>query len=199
MAEVDVKKNQKEEKAITRRGENELANRGTWEPFSWLRTPSEFFNDPFSVMRRLREEMDRAFSRSFGEEFGVSGLWSPAIEVTERNGTLQVHAELPGLKPEDVKIEATDDSLIIQGERKYEHEENKQGVFRSERRYGRFYREIPLPEGANVEQAKAQFNNGVLEVSLPVPERKSNRREIPIGDGSGVSESVTRSATEQKK
>ena len=198
MAEVDVKKNQKEEKAVTKRGENELANWGNWEPFSWWRTPSEFFSDPFSIMRRFREEMDRAFSRSFGEEFGGGKLWSPAIEVTEQNGILQVHAELPGLQPEDVKIEATDDSLIIQGERKYEHEEKKEGVFRSERRYGKFYREIPLPEGANVDQAKARFNNGVLEVSLPVPERKSNRREIPIG-GSGASESATPSATEQKK
>jgi HSP20 family protein len=126
MPEVDVKKNQKEEKSITRRGGSELASRGTWEPFSWWRTPSEFFSDPFSVMRRFREEMDRAFSRSFGEEFGSGEMWSPAIEVTEQNGALQVHAELPGLRPEDVKIEATDDSLIIQGERKYEHEENKQ-------------------------------------------------------------------------
>jgi HSP20 family protein len=199
MTEVDVKKNQKEEKAITRRGGNELASKGTWEPFSLWRTPSEFFSDPFSVMRRFREEMDRAFSRSFGEEFGGAEKWFTAIEVTEQNGAFQVQAEQPGLKPEDVKIEATDDSLIIQGERKYEHEENKQGVFRSERRYGKFYREIPLPEGAKVDQAKAQFNNGVLEVSLPVPERKSNRREIPISSGAGASESATRSATEQKK
>lgn len=195
MAEVNVKKNEKEEKAITRRAGNELANWGNGEPFSWWRTPSEFFNDPFSVMRRFREEMDRVFSRSFGEEFGGAGMWSPAIEVTEQDGNLRVHAELPGMKPEDVKIEATDDSLVIQGERKYEHEENSKGIFRSERRYGKFYREIPLPEGANVDQAQARFNNGVLEVTLPVPERKSNRREIPIGSG----ESATAAAAEQKK
>jgi HSP20 family protein len=94
--------------------------------------------------------------------------------------TPNVHAELPGLKPEDVKVELTDNALVIQGERKYEHEENKSGVYRSERRYGQFYREIPLPQGANAEQVKAQFNNGVLEVTLPVPEPTSNRRRIPV-------------------
>ncbi|HLH16559.1 MAG TPA: Hsp20/alpha crystallin family protein [Bryobacteraceae bacterium] len=180
MAEVDVKKNQKDEKAVARRGESELATWGDWDPLSWWRTPSEFFRDPFSVMRRFREEMDRVFARSFGEEFG-NGAWMPAIEVSEQNGNLQVRAELAGLKPEDVKIEATEDSLVIQGERKSEHEEKREGVFRSERRYGKFYREIPLPEGAKVDQAKAHFDNGVLEVTLPIPERKSNRRQIPIG------------------
>jgi HSP20 family protein len=85
---------------------------------------------------------------------------------------------------EDVKVEALDDALVIQGERKFEHEEKRKGVFRSER-YGRFYREIPLPEGASADEAKAHFKNGVLEIELPVPERKSKRREIPIGSGSG--------------
>jgi HSP20 family protein len=110
-------------------------------------------------------------------------VWSPAIEVREEDGKLRVHAELAGLKPEDVKVEALEHALVIQGERKYEHEEKQEGVVRSERRYGRFYREIPLPEGASADEAKAQFKDGVLEIELPVPERKSRRREIPIGNG----------------
>jgi len=130
-------------------------------------------------MRRFSKEMDRTFGRFFTREEGES-FWSPAIEVTQGEGQLNVHADLPGLKPEDVRVEVTDDQLIIQGERKYEQEEKKKGFYRSERRYGQFYRTIPLPEGANTEQAKAHFANGVLEVGLPVPEQKSNRREIPI-------------------
>jgi HSP20 family protein len=197
MAELNVKRNQAEGQSVTRQGGNELANWGNRDPFfSWR--PSDFFNDPFSVMRRMREEMDRMLSRSFGEEFaGGSAVWSPLIEVREQNGKLQVHAELPGLKPEDVRIELADDSLVIQGERKYEHEDKSEGVFRSERRYGKFYRQIPLPEGANADQVKAQFNNGVLEVTVPVPERKSNRRQIPIATGSG--EHAAAAVTEQRK
>lgn len=83
-------------------------------------------------------------------------------------------------------VGVTDDALIIHGERKYEHEDRKGGVYRSERRYGQFYREIPLPEGAKTEQAKANFKDGVLEVVLSVPEAKSNRRTIPIESGSSA-------------
>jgi HSP20 family protein len=96
-----------------------------------------------------------------------------------------VTAELPGLTKDDVKVELTQDGLLIQGERKEEHEERQKDLLRSERRYGRFSRLIPLPEEANVEQAKAQFNNGVLELTIPIPEEKRKRREIPIESGGG--------------
>ena len=65
-------------------------------------------------------------------------------------------------------------------------EEDKGGVHRTEIRYGRFFRSIPLPEGANVEQAKATFENGVLEVSVPVPEEKTRRKQVPIQSGSAA-------------
>lgn len=203
MADVNVKKtSETNEQALQKRDNERGVSRRSWDPFSFSLMPSDFFGtDPFSMMRRFREEMDRSFARFFGgtESGSEAGVWTPAIEVAQRDGVLQVHAELPGLKPEEVKIEVTDDALVIQGERKYEHEENKGGVYRSERRYGQFYREIPLPEGANVEQAKAQFNNGVLEVTLPVPEQKSNRRTIPIESGSSNGSASKEQNKEQKK
>lgn len=190
MADVQVKKqggSERNESSLQRRGEEHGLSRREWEPFGWR--PSDFFNaNPFSLMRRMQDEMDRTLSHFFGRQTGGgSDTWSPAIEVAERNGQLQVHADLPGLKPDDIKVEITDNSLVIQGERKFEHQEEKGGVYRSERRYGNFYREIPLPEGANVEQAKADFHDGVLEVDVPVPEQASKRRSIPIGGGSSAS------------
>src|SRR5258706_16337605 len=74
----------------------------------------------------------------------------------------------------------TDDAIVLEGERKCEHEENKGGVHITERRYGRFYRAIPLPEGAKTDQAQAKFENGVLEVEVPVEQPKEQRRQIPI-------------------
>jgi HSP20 family protein len=188
---VDVKKQNKkhsEEKALAKRRRSEVSNWGNWHPFAFSVTPTDFSStSPFALMRRLSMEMDRAFGRFFGQGLGDRyATWVPAIEVTEHNGQLQVRAELPGLRPEDVKIEVTDDSLIIQGERKYEHEEKKKGSYRSERRYGQFFREIPLPEGANVEQVKAQFNNGMFEITIPGLEQTSKAREIPIQSGSSA-------------
>ena len=145
-------------------------------------TPQEFFSsNPFSLMRRMSEELDRVF-----QEYGLNrdgdnkAGWSPAIEVVEKDGKLNIRAELPGLSPDNVKIEVANDALTIQGERKVEQEENQGGVRRTERQYGFFYRTIPLPERADVEHANAKFQNGVLEISIPVPEQNESRRSIPI-------------------
>ena len=160
-------------------------------------TPQEIFSsNPFSLMRRMTEEMDRMI-HEFGLERGEGNRmgWSPAIEVTERDGKLSVRAELPGLSPNDVKVEVTNDALVIQGERKVEHNEKDGGVQRTEREYGLFYRSIPLPEGADADHASAKFQNGMLEVTVPVPQQKEQRRSIPIEvDTKSQSDAQTKAA-----
>ena len=141
--------------------------------------PGEFFRmNPFSLMRRLSEEMARFVESGRSEEREKS--WMPSVDVSQKEGNYVVHAELPGIKPEDVKLEITDEAIILQGERKSEQEETKGSVHLTERHYGRFYRAIPLPQGADTEHAKAKFDNGVLQITVPVEEPRSNRREIPI-------------------
>lgn len=152
----------------------------------WME-PREFagFN-PFSLMRRLSDEMDRAFASSFGLWPGgatttEAAVWSPPVEVFERGNDLVVRAELPGLTKDDVKVELTADGLLIQGEKKREHEEQKEGFYRSERSYGRFSRLIPMPQEIDTEKVNAQFKDGVLEVTTPIPESmRRKHREIPI-------------------
>ncbi len=170
MADVPVRKERSTERGISRRGES-------WPGFG-LPGPWDLFSmSPWSLMRRFSDEMDRWFS---GREAGETGMWSPNIEVRERDNNLVVSADLPGLNKDDVRVEVTEDGLCISGERKREHEERREGYYRSERSYGTFSRIVPLPEGANIDQAKAQFNNGVLEVTVPIPEGARRRREIPI-------------------
>jgi HSP20 family protein len=175
---AEVQKKQTEERDVRRR-RNEPSLLSEYSPL-W-RSPGEFFSgSPFRAMRRMLEDMDRLFESRGPAEQGQMQTWWPAIEVSEHEGKLVVHADLPGLKKDDIKVELTDDGLVLRGERKREHEEEKEGWHRSERSYGSFYRLIPIPEGAKIEQAKAQFNDGVLEITIPIPEEQRRRREIPI-------------------
>jgi len=170
-------------------GQGTLA-RSSPAPIGFIAPIDLFRLNPFSLMRRMTEEMDRVFGDGQERERGGDAFWAPAVEVSQREGNYVVRAELPGLKPEDVKLEIENDALVLQGERKIEREEDRGGVHRTEIRYGRFYRSIPLPEGADVEQARARFENGVLEVTVPVPEEKAQRKQIPIQSGSSASASA---------
>ena len=139
-----------------------------------------FAFSPFAMMRRLTEEMDRAFASSFGLS-RESGAWSPAIDVREREGNLEIDAELPGLNKEDVRVECTDEGIIIEGEKKREEQKEEGGWRRTERSYGHFYRMVALPEGAQTDKAKAEFKDGVLRVRVPLSEQQRKSRQIPIG------------------
>jgi HSP20 family protein len=155
---------------------------------------------PFSLMRRFSEEMDRVFgdfgfgaslAPGLGREFGrladmEGSLWLPQVEAFEREGKLIVRADLPGLSIDDINVDISDDAIKIRGERRQEKEENDEGYYRSERTYGSFYREIPLPSGVNREEANASFRNGVLEITVPAPARQSGSRRIEIAGGSEV-------------
>jgi len=91
---------------------------------------------------------------------------------------------VPGLSKDDVTVDIADDQLTIKGERRFEHEEERDGVFRSERSYGNFCRVIPLPPGAIADSAKATFQNGVLEITMEAPSADVRRgRRVEIKEG----------------
>lgn len=152
---------------------------------------------PFRMLERFTDEMDRVFedfgfgrlrSRQPGRGFGfLSGeeMWTPEVEIFHRNTELVVRADLPGLNRDDVKVDVTDNEVTIEGDRQRQHEEGREGVYRSERSYGKFYRVIPLPEGVIADQAKATFKNGVLEITMPAaPEQARRGRRLEITEGS---------------
>ena len=169
MSEVAVSKKTSEAPAVSRSSE-------LFPPIFPLGRFSSL--NPFAMMREFASEMDRVFrSNGSGTELQA---WAPSVDVQQCNGNLVVSAELPGLKTEEIKVESTDDTLIIQGERKQEHKEDHEGYHRWERSYGRFYRAIPLPQGAKADQVKAELKDGVLKVSVPTPETKNKARQIPV-------------------
>jgi HSP20 family protein len=140
-----------------------------------------FGRSPFGLLDALTNDVERAF-RGFAPAM-KEDFWTPATEIRKCNGDLVVTAELPGIQKDDVKVELTDEALIIQGERKSEHTDDHDGYHRTERSYGRFYRMIPLPEGAKPDQVKAELTNGVLKVSIPLPQAKKQPRVVPVETG----------------
>jgi HSP20 family protein len=153
---------------------------------------------PYRMLERFADEMDRVFDDfGFGRGlarpgFGPSWLaqatsgdltWTPDVEVLHQNDQLIVRADLPGLTKDDIKVDVSEDHVTIQGERRHQHEEEREGVYRSERSYGVFRRDIPLPPGTISDQAKASFRNGVLEITMPAaPESARRGRRLEIAD-----------------
>jgi len=154
---------------------------------------------PFTMMRRMAEEMDRLFDQ-FGVPrtgpalmprigtwlddetwtgsgtTGARALWSPQVETFRRGDDIVVRADIPGVQKDDVHVEVENDVLTISGERRDEQEEQRDGYYRSERSYGQFYRALPLPEGVDAEKCEASFKDGVLEVTLPAPKQEEGRK-----------------------
>jgi HSP20 family protein len=150
--------------------------------------------DAFAMLRQMTSELDRMFDGFEWPAFKwpsppnrpalEAATWFPEIDVFAKNGRLVTRIDLPGLKKDDVKVEVADGRLTISGERKTEAEEKKGEFYRSERQYGSFYRSVPLPEGAKLEDVKATFSDGVLEVSVPLPAvPEAKVRKVQIQDG----------------
>ena len=147
---------------------------------------TRYGRNPFAMMQQLSNEMDRLFdsffsgapSRRFAQDQRAPTLWSPEVEMSEEGSRLRVCVDLPGMSKDDVKLDIQQGTLVIQGERREERSEGgaQQGFRRSERRFGSFYRAIPLPDDVKEDQAEARMNNGVLEITFPLEERKQPRR-----------------------
>lgn len=135
-------------------------------------------------MNRLFEDLWRGFdapvpSRSEGM---AATMISPRIELKERDAEIEVCAELPGLKENDVEVTVTDNVLSIRGEKKLERKEEEKGYTYSERSYGAFERRIPLDAEILADRVEAKFADGLLTVTLPKnPVSRGHARRIPIG------------------
>ena len=126
----------------------------------------------------MEDLMERWFSGGGGEEWSVS-RFTPALNLSETDGSYEVSVELPGLKPEEVKVEFNDGNLWIRGEKQEEKEEKGKTFHRVERRHGEFRRVIRLPAKVDEEHLEATFTNGVLHVTVPKSE-EVKPKQIPV-------------------
>lgn len=158
---------------------------------------------PFGVMRKVTEEMDQLIDRYLSRPLndarlrggGVAGGmaserstaapspsgWTPAVEVAQRAQQFVVRADLPGVARDDVRVEIRRDRLTIEGDRKQEPTREPGEYCRSECAYGHFYRVVALPLGADTEAASASMHDGMLEITVPLPESGRQPRRLEIG------------------
>jgi HSP20 family protein len=127
--------------------------------------------EPMREMMTLREAMDRLFDDAFTRPLSLSGVSAaPAIDMYQTEDDVVVKATLPGLKPEDVEITVTGETLTLRGEYKQENEQSNARYHIREQRYGSFERSLMLPTDVKADKAKADFENGVLTITMPVAE-----------------------------
>jgi len=119
---------------------------------------------PWGLLNQLQKELERSHQ---GEGSIATAEWTPAVDIKEENDKFVLHADIPGVKPEDIDISMEDGVLTIKGEKKTEATTEQEGYKRVERTYGSFYRRFSLPDTANADAISAKSKLGVLEIVIP--------------------------------
>ena len=135
-------------------------------------------------VNRLFDDFFRGFDLQPFAGMGRAGEFAPPIDVKETDKAFTVTAELPGMDEKDVEVLLSADTLILRGEKRQEKEEKSENVYRMERSYGSFHREIPLPEGVDADKIDASCSKGVLTVNLPKTAKAGQKsKKVPIKTG----------------
>jgi len=137
--------------------------------------------EPFAELAEMRSRFDRMLSE-LGE--GHDRSWTPAIDVVRDNGNLVVRADVPGVRPDEIEISVTNDTLVVEGKHEETMEVDEAGFVRRERRYGAFSRSIALPKGVDPGKIEATTKNGVLELKVPLP-KEADKEPVKIVPGAG--------------
>ncbi len=153
--------------------------------------------EPFNLLRQMTAELDRVFDEPWGLFAWPAPVnakdvaWAPKVDLLTNDNTLIARVDLPGMKKDDVRVELQDGLLTLSGERRKETKHEDDSVYREEREYGSFCRTIPLPAGVAMDDVKATFADGVLEVKVPLPVKvKPEAKTIAITDGAAPSKTA---------
>lgn len=141
---------------------------------------------PFRDLVSLQDRMNRIFEDSFrghgpqGEEdWALGGSWAPVVDIYERDGNIELKAELPGVESKDVDVRVENNVLTLRGERRIDSQVKRESYHRVERAYGSFTRSFTLPSVVDTDKIKAEFKDGVLHMTLPTKE-EAKPRQIAI-------------------
>lgn len=120
--------------------------------------------EPWGLLSQLQRELAQG---NAAEGSTATAEWAPAVDIKEETDKFVIHADIPGVKPEELDINMEEGVLTIKGEKKTEAKTDEEGFKRIERTYGSFYRRFSLPDTANSDAISAQSKHGVLEIIIP--------------------------------
>ncbi len=147
-----------------------------WEPFHNLVTIQDRMN-------RIFDDAFRGQRGSAEDDWALGGNWAPAVDIFEQGDNIVLKAELPGIDAKDVDIRVENNVLTLRGERRFETDVKRESCHRVERAYGTFSRSFTLPNVVDTEKIKADYKDGVLQVTLPQKEEaKPKQISIAIGE-----------------
>jgi HSP20 family protein len=130
-------------------------------------------------MNRIFDDAFRGSRPGTEEDWALGGTWAPAVDIYEKDGSIVLKAELPGVDPKDVDVRVENNVLTLRGERKFDSEVKREEYHRVERAYGSFTRSFTLPNVVDTEHIKAEYKDGVLRVNLPQKE-EAKPKQISI-------------------
>lgn len=153
---------------------------------------------PFQELEILRRQMDQIFDELSKDELPTTrdrnngNTWKPAVELQDTEDSIILRAEIPGVEAKDIDIQVTSEAVAITGEHRYEQKAEERGYFRSEFRYGKFHRVIALPVPIQNHQVKADFNHGIVTLTLPkLTEARRTVVKINLADNNTASPELT--------
>ncbi|MEQ1637964.1 MAG: Hsp20/alpha crystallin family protein [Methylococcales bacterium] len=132
--------------------------------------------EPWNLLNQLQKELERSRDDKSGEGSVATAEWAPAVDIKEAADKFVIHADIPGVKPEDIEVSMEAGVLTVKGEKESEAKTEKEGYKRVERTYGSFYRRFSLPDTANGDAINAKCKNGVLEITIPKREAIQPKR-----------------------
>ena len=150
---------------------------------------------PFTEIETLREQLDKVFDQRATTRDNSEATWMPALELADAGDNFVLKAQLPGIDPKDIDVQVTREAISISGERRYENTDEKSGYVRSEFRYGKFHRMVPLPAHIQNDSVQAEYKDGILMLTLPkVTEARNKVVKINLAQ---IAEASTTPALEQ--
>ena len=132
--------------------------------------------EPWGLLNQLQKELELSKDDKSGEGTIATAEWAPAVDIKEEVDKFVIHADIPGVKPEDIEVSMEAGVLTVKGEKESEAKTEKEGYKRVERTYGSFYRRFSLPDTADSDAINAKCKHGVLEITIPKREAVKPKR-----------------------